>query len=91
MSPTLRDWYRSAFGQALIGGMLLWAALPPLNIRPLAWIAPVWWVTAHPPREASALAGGGPAGTRWGTQYPGSGSAALALGPACRGRALFCG
>ena len=24
--------------------MLLWAALPPLDIWPLAWIAPVWWV-----------------------------------------------
>jgi apolipoprotein N-acyltransferase len=38
------DWYRSTFGQALAGGLLLWAALPPLDIWPLAWIAPVWWV-----------------------------------------------
>ena len=44
MSAIFRDWYRSTFGQALIGAMLLWAALPPLGIWPLAWIAPVWWV-----------------------------------------------
>ena len=24
--------------------MLLWAALPPLGIWPLAWLAPLWWV-----------------------------------------------
>jgi len=28
----------------MIGVVLLWAALPPLGIWPLAWIAPVWWV-----------------------------------------------
>jgi apolipoprotein N-acyltransferase len=44
MSTTLRDWYRSTFGQTLVGAVLLWAALPPLGIWPLAWIAPVWWV-----------------------------------------------
>jgi apolipoprotein N-acyltransferase len=40
----ISDWYRSTFGQALTGVLLLWAALPPLDIWPLAWIAPVWWV-----------------------------------------------
>ena len=44
MSARFQDWCRSTFGQALIGAMLLWAALPPLGIWPLAWIAPVWWV-----------------------------------------------
>ena len=44
MSEVFRDWYRSTFGQALTGGVLLWAALPPLGLWPLAWIAPVWWV-----------------------------------------------
>ncbi len=44
MPETLKNWYRSTFGQALIGAVLLWAALPPLGIWPLAWIAPVWWV-----------------------------------------------
>jgi len=37
-------WYRSTFSQALVGAILLWAALPPLDWWPLAWIAPAWWV-----------------------------------------------
>ncbi len=28
----------------MVGAVLLWAALPPLGIWPLAWIAPAWWV-----------------------------------------------
>lgn len=28
----------------MIGAVLLWAALPPLDWWPLAWIAPAWWV-----------------------------------------------
>ena len=35
---------RSTFGYAAVGGVLLWAALPPLGLWPLAWIAPIWWV-----------------------------------------------
>ena len=46
--PRVLAWHRSTFGQALIGAVLLWAALPPLDnwlgTWPLAWIAPVWWV-----------------------------------------------
>lgn len=37
-------WYRSSFGYALLGSLLLWAALPPLGLGPLAWIAPVPWL-----------------------------------------------
>ncbi len=44
MSEKLLAWYRSTFAQAMIGGIVLWAALPPLNLWPLAWIAPVWWI-----------------------------------------------
>jgi apolipoprotein N-acyltransferase len=44
MLPRLQDYYRSTFGHAVVGGALLWAALPPLGLWPLAWIAPVWWV-----------------------------------------------
>ncbi len=44
MSAILGDGYRSTFGQAMIGALLLWAALPPLSIAPLAWIAPVFWI-----------------------------------------------
>jgi apolipoprotein N-acyltransferase len=36
--------YCSSFGHALIAAALLWAALPPLDFWPLAWIAPAWWV-----------------------------------------------
>lgn len=40
----LRGFHRSTFGQAFYGAALLWAALPPLDLWPLAWIAPVWWI-----------------------------------------------
>ncbi len=43
--------YRSTFGQALCGAVLLWAALPPLDCWPLAWIAPMWWVMLARRRE----------------------------------------
>src|ERR1700736_1696389 len=29
---------------ALSGSALLWAALPPLNLWPLGWLAPVPWI-----------------------------------------------
>ncbi|MGA2031691.1 MAG: apolipoprotein N-acyltransferase [Thermoguttaceae bacterium] len=44
MPRKLHDWYRSTLGPALVGAALLWAALPPLDIGPLAWIAPLAWV-----------------------------------------------
>ena len=44
MLDTVRDWYRSTFGHALLSAVLLWAALPPADLWPLAWVAPVWWV-----------------------------------------------
>jgi apolipoprotein N-acyltransferase len=44
MLPTIHNWYRSTFCQALLGAALLWAALPPLNLAPLAWIAPIFWI-----------------------------------------------
>jgi len=40
----LDRWYRSVFGHAMLGAALLWAALPPCDLWPLAWIAPVWWI-----------------------------------------------
>src|SRR5712672_112291 len=36
ISPTL--------GLGLLGGLLLWAAFPPLNLPWLAWIAPPPWL-----------------------------------------------
>ncbi len=37
-------WYRSTFFVALVGALLLWAALPPLALGWLGWIAPVPWL-----------------------------------------------
>jgi len=44
MIDKLKTLYRSTFGHAMVGAVLLWAALPPLGIWPLAWVAPAWWV-----------------------------------------------
>jgi len=44
MSPKLHDCCATTFGQALIGAVVFWAALPPLDLWPLAWIAPVCWI-----------------------------------------------
>ncbi len=38
------SWLRSTFGIALVGSLLYWAALPPLALGPLGWIAPVPWL-----------------------------------------------
>jgi apolipoprotein N-acyltransferase len=51
MGPAVVDLYRSTLGQALTGSLLLAAALPPLDLWPLAWIAPVWWVLLIRRRE----------------------------------------
>jgi apolipoprotein N-acyltransferase len=44
--PTPIAWLRpgSTFTLALLGGLLLWLAFPPVGAWPLAWIAPVPWV-----------------------------------------------
>jgi len=44
MHEQFRHWYGSTFGRALVGAMLLWAALPPLDLWLVAWVAPVWWI-----------------------------------------------
>jgi apolipoprotein N-acyltransferase len=41
--PT-RAWWQSTLAIALLGQLLLWAAFPPLEVAPLAWLAPVPWV-----------------------------------------------
>ena len=38
------SFFRSTFGLAMLGAVLLWSALPPLDLVPLAWIAPVFWI-----------------------------------------------
>jgi apolipoprotein N-acyltransferase len=44
MSSKLQECYRTTFGHGLVGAAVLWAALPPLDLWPLAWVAPLWWV-----------------------------------------------
>jgi len=61
-SGSLADWYRSTLGHALVGAILLWAALPPLKLGLLGWIAPVWWVLLIRKKE---LVGRRPYATLW--------------------------
>src|SRR5688572_24114604 len=44
-------WYRSTLALGLAGSLLLWAALPPLSLGWLAWIAPVPWLLLVRPAE----------------------------------------
>jgi apolipoprotein N-acyltransferase len=44
MLQSVYNCLRSTFGLAMLGAVLLWAALPPLDITPLAWLAPIFWV-----------------------------------------------
>jgi apolipoprotein N-acyltransferase len=37
-------WWQSTLAVALLGQFLLWAAFPPLELAPLAWLAPAPWV-----------------------------------------------
>jgi apolipoprotein N-acyltransferase len=39
-----RPWHQRTLLLALAGALLLWAAFPPLNWWPLAWVAPVPWL-----------------------------------------------
>ena len=38
-----RPWYQTQLAFNLAAGLLLWAAFPPLNCWPLAWVAPWFW------------------------------------------------
>ena len=44
-------------GIALLSGALMWCAFSPLNIWPLAWIAPgmLMWLIAHSKRARSGM------------------------------------
>ncbi len=44
MIDRARRLYGTTFTQALVGAVLLWAALPPLDWGPLAFLGPAWWV-----------------------------------------------
>lgn len=43
-APRGSRWWTGTFWQAAAGSLLLFAALPPLAIGPLAWVAPVPWL-----------------------------------------------
>ncbi|HBO43272.1 MAG TPA: apolipoprotein N-acyltransferase [Planctomycetaceae bacterium] len=53
MRDRLQKLYGSTFGPAACGAVLYWAALPPLNLWPLAWIAPAWWILLARRQELS--------------------------------------
>ncbi|MBN1909054.1 MAG: apolipoprotein N-acyltransferase [Pirellulales bacterium] len=52
MQPVVRQevdtpsvhFFQGTFAQALAGAAMLYAALPPLDLWPLAWFAPIWWL-----------------------------------------------
>src|SRR5687767_53575 len=45
-APALQQsWWRSrTLAIGLVGSLLMWASLPPLDWWPLAWIAPIPWL-----------------------------------------------
>ncbi|WP_425616784.1 apolipoprotein N-acyltransferase [Anatilimnocola sp. NA78] len=43
--PKVRSaWWELPLVPALLGSLLLWASFPPLNLWPLAWLAPLPWL-----------------------------------------------
>jgi apolipoprotein N-acyltransferase len=42
--PIAIVWWRSTWALAWIGQLFFWTALPPLELAPLAWLAPIPWV-----------------------------------------------
>jgi apolipoprotein N-acyltransferase len=49
----MHDGFRATLAPAMLGSLLLWAALPPLNLWPLGWIAPIPWLLLVRRRELS--------------------------------------
>ena len=41
---SLGKMFSSPFMLSMLSGLLLWAAFPPLNLFPLAWVAPIGWL-----------------------------------------------
>ncbi|HIQ20754.1 MAG TPA: apolipoprotein N-acyltransferase, partial [Planctomycetes bacterium] len=57
-----RLWRSSTLAPAVAGGALVWAALPPCHLAPLAFLGPVAWVTLI---RQSQLRGGRPYAALW--------------------------
>jgi len=55
-------WYRAPLLAALAGSLLMWAALPPLALGWLAWIAPLPWLSLI---RRETLSGRRPYGVVW--------------------------
>lgn len=66
MEQRLAHWYHSTFGPTAAGAVLLWAALPPLDWGPVAFVAPVPWVLLI---RRPTLAGRHPFRTLWGVGF----------------------
>jgi apolipoprotein N-acyltransferase len=60
--PLVRGWRHTTLSVALLGSLLMWAALPPLDLWPLAWVAPVPWLLLV---RREALAGRRPYMALW--------------------------
>ncbi|HEX4148234.1 MAG TPA: hypothetical protein VHY20_04565, partial [Pirellulales bacterium] len=58
----IRARFAGTFWPALAGSGLLFAALPPLDLWPLAWLAPVFWIRLI---DRPLLAGGHPYRALW--------------------------
>ncbi|MFN0020850.1 MAG: apolipoprotein N-acyltransferase [Pirellulaceae bacterium] len=43
-NPESRQTFNLSLACSLLGGLILWAAFPPLNIWPIAWLAPLPWL-----------------------------------------------
>ena len=43
-NPEDRQTFYLSLGCSLLGGLILWAAFPPLNLWPIAWLAPLPWI-----------------------------------------------
>ena len=54
-APPSARWYRSTAALAMLSGMLLYAAFPPLGWWPLAWIAPLGWLLLIRARSCRAV------------------------------------
>ncbi|TVP68297.1 MAG: hypothetical protein EA342_06345, partial [Leptolyngbya sp. LCM1.Bin17] len=69
-SPTHWSWRRAGF--VVLSGLTMAAALPPISLWPLAWVAlvPLWWVVASTVSGSWRLAAA--YGLLWGLVYYGS-------------------
>lgn len=61
-APPLLAWYRRTWGLAVASAVLLWMSFPPMDLWPMAWIAPIGWLLLI---RQSVLTGRRPYGALW--------------------------